>query len=72
MRSYDFEFEFQIYRRCDDDEIKRTPIFKQLLDIADKKKSKDLIEKLSSRLRTLLVGTDADDFTDRILRGVSF
>ena len=54
-------------RRCDDEEIKRTPIFKQLLDIADKKKSEDLIGKLSTRLRTLLVGTDADDFTERIL-----
>ena len=54
-------------RRCDDEEIKRTPIFKQLLDIADKKRSDHLLGQLTERLRNLLVGTESDDFTYRML-----
>ena len=53
--------------RCDDEEMKRPVIFKQLLDIKDKKKSEDLIAKLSRGLRDLLVGDEKDDFTNRIL-----
>ena len=53
--------------RCDDEEMKRPAIFKQLLDIKDKKKSEDLIGKLSRGLRDLLVGDEKDDFTNRVL-----
>ena len=52
-------------RRCDDAETKRPAIFKQLLEIADKKKSQDLIGQLSAGLRDLLV--EKDDFTNKVL-----
>ena len=54
-------------RRCDDAETKRPAIFKQLLDITDKKKSQKLIGDLSAGLRDLLVGNEKDDFTNRVL-----
>ena len=53
--------------RCDEDETKRPPIYKQLLDIADKAKSENLISKLSEGLRNLLIGGEKDDFMTRIL-----
>ena len=54
-------------RRCDNEAMQRPPIFKQLLDITDKKRSAHLIGQLTENLRELLVGTEKDDFTYRML-----
>ena len=47
--------------------MQRPLIFKQLLDIKDKKRSDQLIGQLTENLRNLLVGTENDDFTYRML-----